>query len=93
MERRCQTFPSRILYTEIMAVETTYTHMRANLASLLNRVGEDRKVVLVRRRRAADVALVPADELGGLPETAHLVRSPRNAQRLLAALHRAQRAR
>jgi antitoxin YefM len=45
----------------------------------------------VRRRDAGDVALVPAEELAGLMETAHLLRSPRNAQRLLAALRRAQR--
>jgi antitoxin YefM len=37
------------------------------------------------------VALVPAGELAGLMETAHLLRSPRNARRLLTALHRAER--
>ena len=40
---------------------------------------------------ARDVALIPAGELAGLMETAHLLRSPRNAQRLLASLHRAGR--
>jgi antitoxin YefM len=33
--------------------------------------------------------MVPADELMGLIETAHLLRSPKNAQRLLTALRRA----
>ncbi|HUI40855.1 MAG TPA: type II toxin-antitoxin system prevent-host-death family antitoxin [Terriglobia bacterium] len=74
-----------------MPVETTYTNLRANLASLLSRVTNDREVVIVHRREAGDVALVPADELAGLMETAHLLRSPRNARRLLAALRRAQR--
>jgi antitoxin YefM len=74
-----------------VAVEITYTHLRQNLASLLDRVVEDREVVIVRRRGARDVALVPAAELAGLTETAHLLRSPRNAQRLLSALRRAQR--
>ena len=72
-----------------MAIETTYTHLRARLASILDRVVDDREVVIVRRRRAKDVALIPATELAGLLETAHLLRSPRNAQRLLAALRRA----
>jgi antitoxin YefM len=36
------------------------------------------------------VALVAADELEGLLETAHLMRSPRNAARLLSALERAR---
>jgi len=35
--------------------------------------------------------MVPADELMGLIETAHLLRSPKNAQRLLTALQRSQR--
>jgi antitoxin YefM len=48
-------------------------------------------VVIVRRRGAKDVALVPAAELTSLMETAHLLRSSRNAQRLLAALARAAR--
>jgi antitoxin YefM len=48
-------------------------------------------VVIVRRRGARDVALVPADELAGLLETAHLLRSPKNARRLLTALRRAER--
>ena len=37
------------------------------------------------------MALIPADELAGLMETAHLLRSPRNAERLLAALARSRR--
>ena len=39
-----------------------------------------------RRRGARDVALIPAAELAGLIETAHLLRSPKNAERLLQAL-------
>jgi antitoxin YefM len=33
--------------------------------------------------------MVPADELASLMETAHLLRSPKNAKRLLSALRRA----
>jgi antitoxin YefM len=47
--------------------------------------------VIVRRKAAKDVALVPADELAGLMETAHLLRSPANARRLLTAMRRARR--
>jgi antitoxin YefM len=53
-------------------------------------VFEDREIVIVRRKGAKDVALVPASELAGLLETAHLLRSPRNARRLLTALRRAE---
>jgi antitoxin YefM len=73
-----------------MPVETTYTRLRQGLATVLNQVANDQEVVIVRRKGAGDVALVPAEELAGLIETAHLLRSPRNAQRLLRALARAE---
>jgi antitoxin YefM len=73
-----------------MASETTYTVLRDNLASVLDRVVDDQEVVIVRRRGAKDVALVPATELAGLMETAYLLRSPRNAKRLLSALRSAK---
>jgi antitoxin YefM len=74
-----------------MPTDTTYTSLRGNLASILDRVVDEQETVIVRRRGARDVALLPASELAGLVETAHLLRSPRNARRLLAALHRAER--
>ena len=74
-----------------MPTETTYTSLRANLASLLDRVVDQQETVIVRRRGSRDVALIPASELAGLIETAHLLRPPRNARRLLTALHRAER--
>jgi antitoxin YefM len=70
-------------------METTYTNLRQSLASILDRVANDREVIIVRRRGARTVAMVPADELAGLLETAHLLRSPKNARRLLTALNRA----
>jgi antitoxin YefM len=74
-----------------VAIETTYTNLRQELAAVLNRVVDDQEVVIVRRRGARDVAMLPAAELAGLLETAHLLRSPRNSRRLLAALRRAER--
>jgi antitoxin YefM len=72
-----------------MSVETTYTNLRQNLSSVLDRVCADQEVVIVRRRNRRDVALIPADELESILETAHLLRSPANAKRLLRALRRA----
>jgi antitoxin YefM len=73
-----------------MAIQTTYTKARANFAKLCSQVAEDREIVIINRRGNEDVALVAADELSSLIETAHLLRSPKNAQRLLAALNRAR---
>jgi len=73
-----------------MTTETTYTAARANLARLCDEVAAGHEFVVIRRRGAKDVALVSADELRGLVETAHLLRSPKNARRLVAALTRAR---
>lgn len=71
-----------------MTIQTTYTQARANLAKQFDQVTDDREVVIVHRRNGEDVALVAADELSGLLETAYLLRSPANARRLLTALAR-----
>lgn len=72
-----------------MSVQVTYTEARARLAGLWDKVTDDREVVIITRRGAEAVALIAADELAGLQETAHLLRSPKNAQWLLAALRQA----
>jgi antitoxin YefM len=74
-----------------MAIHTTYTEARANLARLWDRATQDRETVIISRRGADDVAMIAADELASLQETAHLLRSPANAARLLAALQQALR--
>ena len=73
-----------------MTIQATYTQARANFADLLDSVTDDREVVIIQRRGAADVALIAADELQSLLETAHLLRSPANAERLLTTLARVQ---
>ena len=72
-----------------MTIEFTYTSAREQLASLLDRVTKDREVVIIQRRGSEDVAMISADELASLTETAYLLRSPQNAERLLSALGRA----
>jgi antitoxin YefM len=71
-------------------IKTTYSHARENLASLLDQVTNDREIAIIKQLGRADVALVSADELSGLLETGHLLRSPANAKRLLTAICRSQ---
>jgi antitoxin YefM len=71
-----------------MAIQTTYTQARASLASLLDQVTKNREVIIIQRRGEEDVAMISADELMGILETAHLLRSPTNARRLLSTLDR-----
>ena len=89
--------PGSILYSlpvqqlrDAVMIETTYSQAREQLKTLMDRAVADREVIMVRRRGAEAVAIIAADELHGLMETAHLLRSPRNAERLLAALARAR---
>jgi antitoxin YefM len=74
-----------------MAVKTTYSHARENFATLWDEVEDSREAAVIQRRGHEDMALIPADELSGLRETAYLLRSPANAIRLLAALTRARK--
>ena len=72
-----------------MPNRTTYTQARAHLASLCDEVAESREPYVIERRGHENVALIAEAELESLLETAHLLRSPRNASRLAAALERA----
>ena len=76
-----------------MAVKTSYSRARENLASLWDEVEDSREPAVIQRRGHEDMALLPAAELASLRETAYLLRSPENAVRLLAALTRARRGR
>jgi len=69
----------------------TFSYARENLAKLWDQIEDERTPVVLQRRGHADLALLPADELASLQETAHLLRSPRNAARLLTALSRSLR--
>ena len=72
------------------SVEVSYTEARERLAELWDRAVADREPIRLTGRGAEPVVLLAADEYGGLVATAHLLRSPANAARLLAALERAR---
>jgi antitoxin YefM len=71
-----------------MTIQTTYSQARAQLATLLDEVTNNREIVVIQRRGSEDVVMIAADELAGLLETVHLLRSPANAERLLTVLTR-----
>lgn len=69
--------------------QTNYTNLRQNLASLLDEIIENREIILVSRKGKEDVAMLAASELSTMIEMLHLLKSPANAQKLLAAMARA----
>jgi antitoxin YefM len=73
--------------------EISYLELKGNLGAQLRHVANDRVSLTVRTMAGKRVALIPADELTGLIETLHLLRSPKNAQRLIQALSRVKHVR
>ncbi len=73
-----------------MPIQVTYTQARENFAKFWDDVTLNRETIIITRRGAENVALISESELSSLQETAHLLRSPKNAERLLTALTRAQ---
>jgi antitoxin YefM len=64
----------------------TYTAAREGLASTMDQVCRDRDPVIITRNRDQAVVMMSLDDYEALEETAHLLRSPENARRLLAAI-------
>ena len=81
---------SNLVHSESVSMihETSYSKARQTLASLMDQVTDTREPVLIHRRGKEPVALIAADELAGWLETAYLLRSPKNARRLMEASRR-----
>ncbi|MGI2903895.1 type II toxin-antitoxin system Phd/YefM family antitoxin [Tolypothrix sp. VBCCA 56010] len=73
-----------------MSNQTTLNNASASLAQLCEQVVSDRDVVIITRQEGESVAIIAVEELNSLLETAYLLRSPKNATRLLTALERAK---
>ncbi len=58
------------------------------MAEVWDQTVSTREPVIVSRRGSESIVMLPLEEWEGLQETAHLLRSPTNARRLLAALNR-----
>ena len=66
---------------------TSYSDLRKNLAARLDEVTEDRAPLLITRERGKPAAvLMSLEDFASYEETRHLLRSPRNAERLLRAI-------
>lgn len=63
----------------------TYTTLRANLASTMDRVCNDHEPLIITRNGDQDVVMLSLEDYKALEETAYLLRTPANARRLLSA--------
>ena len=64
----------------------SYSAARAKLASTMDRVCEDHEPLIITRNGEPSVVMLSLEDYNALEETAHLLRSPVNAQRLLRAI-------
>lgn len=64
----------------------TYTTARANLADTMDRVCEDHEPIIITRNSQQSVVMMSLEDYKALEETAYLLRSPKNARRLLEAV-------
>ena len=64
----------------------SYSEARDNLKSMIDRVVASRAPIAITRQRGEGAVLISESEWASIEETLHLLRSPRNAERLLAAV-------
>ena len=64
----------------------SYTTARSNLAKTMEQVCEDHAPVAITRKGEGAVVMISMEDYQSLEETAYLLRSPKNAKRLMASI-------
>ena len=64
----------------------TYTHVRGNLAMTMEKVCDDHAPVMIMRKNQRAVVMLSLEDYEAMEETAYLLRSPKNARRLLESV-------
>lgn len=68
----------------------SYTAFRSHLASVLDKVNEDHAPVLITRQNGKPAVVMSLEDFKSYEETAYLMASPKNAERLNLAIAEAQ---
>ncbi|MFV1968832.1 MAG: type II toxin-antitoxin system Phd/YefM family antitoxin, partial [Pirellulaceae bacterium] len=63
-----------------------YSEARRTLAQTMEKVCDDHTPVLITRKNSRSVVMMSLDDYQALEETAYLLRSPKNAQRLMKSV-------
>lgn len=87
---RCQQHPRLTDYhgqhTVLFMTAISYTAARENLASTMNRVCNDHTPIIITRNRDQAVVMMSLEDFEALEETAYLLKSPKNAKRIMSAI-------
>lgn len=65
----------------------SYTAFRNDLASVLDKVNDDHKPVLITRQNGKPAVVISLEDFQAYEETAYLMASPKNAARLNDAIN------
>ncbi|MSP42735.1 MAG: type II toxin-antitoxin system prevent-host-death family antitoxin [Alphaproteobacteria bacterium] len=68
----------------------SYSAFRSHLASTLDKVNEDHVPVLITRQNGKPAVVMSLEDFKSYEETAYLMASPKNAERLNQAIAEAQ---
>ncbi|MCK4609146.1 MAG: type II toxin-antitoxin system prevent-host-death family antitoxin [Gammaproteobacteria bacterium] len=63
-----------------------YSHARQNLAKTMDRVCDEHDYVIITRKSAKSVVMMSLEDYNSIQETAYLLRSPKNAEKLRASI-------
>ncbi len=64
----------------------SYTKAHLHLAKIMDQVCESHEPLIITRSGEASVVMLSLDDYKSLEETAYLLRSPKNARRLIEAI-------
>lgn len=64
----------------------SYSAFRTNLASVLDKVNDDHKPVMITRQNGKPAVVISLEDFHAYEETAYLMASPKNARRLNEAI-------
>lgn len=64
----------------------SYTSARKHLSGTMEKVCDDHAPVIITRRNSRPVVMMSLEDYQAMEETAYLLRSPKNARRLLESM-------
>ena len=64
----------------------TYSEARSKLANTMDKVCDDHAPIVITRKNSQSVVMISLDDYQALEETAYLLRSPKNAKRLIESI-------
>lgn len=64
----------------------SYSSLRNNLASVLDKVNEDHVSIVITRQNGKPAVIMSLEDFNSYEETAYLMSSPKNAERLNQAI-------